>query len=72
MRLQQGQLWITRDACLRIVRWERLRIVYKRLATPDTGDGTLHDVSKKEFCRLIKNAELIQSIEPTGGADSGK
>jgi hypothetical protein len=24
-------------------------------------EGTLHDVTKKEFCRLIKGAELIES-----------
>jgi len=26
----------------------------------ETREGTIHDVSKKEFCRLLKGAELYQ------------
>ncbi|MBC7978967.1 MAG: hypothetical protein H7Y36_00210 [Armatimonadetes bacterium] len=60
IQLQQGQLWKKGDDFLRIVVWERLAIQYKLTASPDSAEGTLHDVSKKEFCRLIKGAELVQ------------
>ena len=60
MRLQQGQLWKTGPSYLRIVHWERLRITYKSLSSHDSKEGPLHDVSKKEFCRLIKHATLIE------------
>ncbi len=59
MRLQQGQLWNTGDTYLRIVRWERLLIEYKAMPSADSTEGTLHQVSKKEFCRLVKHATLI-------------
>ena len=26
--------------------------------------GTLHRVSKKEFCRLLKGAELLPNVKP--------
>jgi hypothetical protein len=58
MKLQQGQLWKKGGHYFRIVRWERLRVEYKAMASPDASEGTLHLVSKKEFCRLIKGATL--------------
>jgi hypothetical protein len=60
MKLQQGQLWKKGDEFYRIVQWARLAIEYKVMSDPESGEGTLHQVSKKEFCRLIKGAELIE------------
>lgn len=60
IKLAQNQLWKLEDRYFRIVRWERLSIRYKETETADATEGKLHDVSKKEFCRLIKGAELIQ------------
>ena len=62
MKLQQGQLWKTPDATLRLVKLERLAVEYK--AIPDAGpgvepgEGTHHRVTKKKFCRLIKGAPM--------------
>jgi hypothetical protein len=58
--LAQNQLWKQGDRYFRIVVWERLAIRYKETDSPDAAEGTLHDVTKKEFCRLIKGAELVE------------
>lgn len=58
--LAQNQLWKQGDSYLRIVIWERLAIRYKETESPDAAEGTIHDVSKKEFCKLIKGAELVE------------
>jgi hypothetical protein len=58
MRLQQGQVWNANGEYLRIVKLERLAVEYKSLIDPTTKDGTHHQATKKEFCRLIKNATL--------------
>ena len=58
--LAQNQLWKQGDRYLRIVIWERLAIRYKETETPDAAEGTIHDVTKKEFCKLIKGAELVE------------
>ena len=57
--LEQGQLWKKDDRYFRIVVWERLAIRYKETDSPEAEEGTVHDVTKKEFCRLIKDAELV-------------
>ncbi|WPJ96443.1 hypothetical protein SH580_01845 [Coraliomargarita algicola] len=68
MKLAQGQIWKTSpevhshagDAVyLRIVELERLSVTYKEMLAPNTKDGTHKETSKKIFCRLIKNAELL-------------
>lgn len=59
LKLQQDQVWKTADGYLRIVRLERLSVAYKSLHDLATRDGTHHEVTKKEFCRLIKSAELV-------------
>jgi hypothetical protein len=59
IQLKQNQLWKQGDRYIRIVIWERLAIQYKETDSPDAAEGTVHDVSKKEFCKLIKGAELI-------------
>lgn len=60
MKLEQGQIWKKDDEYLRIVSWARLSIEYKRMKNPATKEGTLHKVTKKEFCRLLKGAELMK------------
>ena len=59
MKLEQGQIWKQGEDYLRIVAWERLAIDYKISRDPSSKEGTRHQVSKKEFCRLIKGAELL-------------
>jgi hypothetical protein len=61
IQLAQNQLWKKGDRYFRIVIWERLAIRYKQTGSAEATEGTLHDVTKKEFCRLIKGAELIES-----------
>jgi hypothetical protein len=59
IQLAQNQLWKQGDRYFRIVIWERLAIRYKETDSPDAAEGTIHDVTKKEFCRLLKGAELV-------------
>jgi hypothetical protein len=61
IQLAQNQLWKKGDQYFRIVIWERLAIRYKLTDSAEATEGTLHDVTKKEFCRLIKGAQLIES-----------
>ncbi len=58
MHLEQGQIWKQGNEYFRIVTWERLAIEYKAMKDLDSKEGTLHQVTKKEFCRLIKGAVL--------------
>ena len=60
IQLAQNQLWKQGDRYFRIVVWERLAIRYKETDNPDSAEGTIHDVTKKEFCKLIKGAELVE------------
>lgn len=60
MKLRQGQLWKKGNEYIRIVNWARLDIEYKLMTDLESGVGTVHELSKKEFCRLIKGAELIE------------
>lgn len=59
MKLEQGQLWQKGDEYYRIVHWARMAIEYKLLKDPTAKEGTLHQVTKKEFCRLLKGAALV-------------
>lgn len=59
MKLQQGQIWKKGEDYFRIVEWARLSVKYKAMTDPVAGDGAMHTVTKKEFCRLIKGAELL-------------
>lgn len=60
MKLEQGQIWKKADGYYRIVTWARLSIEYKLMQNPATKEGTLHKVTKKEFCRLLKGAVLLK------------
>ena len=64
MKLQQGQIWKQGDVYYRIVKWARMSIDYKRITDVETGAGTQHHVTKKEFCKLIKGASLIEPTLP--------
>lgn len=59
MRLQQNQIYKQGEDYIRIVELERLSVKYKTMKDPIDGEGTTHDVTKKEFCRLIKEAKLL-------------
>ncbi len=63
MKLAQNQVWKQEAQYLRIVRLERLEVGYKVVTNLLTGEGTHHCASKKEFCRLIKGAQLLTHEE---------
>ena len=63
MRLQQGQIWKKGSDYYRIVQWARHAIEYKHMTDLETKEGTFHEVTKKEFCRLLKGAELLDSAQ---------
>lgn len=65
IQLAQNQLWKQGDRYFRIVIWERLAIQYKETKSSEAIEGTVHDVTKKEFCRLIKGAELVDEKPDT-------
>jgi hypothetical protein len=59
MKLCQGQVWKADRKYIRIVRLERLEVEYKSLANLGAKEGTRHVTSKKDFCRLLKQARLL-------------
>ncbi len=59
MKLQQGQVWQQGEAYFRIVHLERIEVEYKFMNSLTSRKGTHHHVSKKDFCRLLKNAALL-------------
>lgn len=62
MKLAQNQLWRKEDKFYRIVRLERLSVDYKELDPLDPDKGHHLSVSKKEFCRLVKGAVLVDRM----------
>lgn len=71
MKLQQGQVWKVGDEYLRIVELHRLEVKYKSMRDLLTREGEHHHVTKKQFCRLIKNAELMdEAVVKLPGAPS--
>ncbi|HEY1173564.1 MAG TPA: hypothetical protein VGH19_19525 [Verrucomicrobiae bacterium] len=59
LKLKQSQVWKLGNSYLRIVKLERLSVEYKDMPSPKTHLGTHHKLTKKEFCRLIKDAVLL-------------
>jgi hypothetical protein len=59
MKLEQGQLWKKGYEYFRIVECERLAVKYKALENPFAKEGEMHQVTKKEFCKLLKDAKLL-------------
>jgi hypothetical protein len=64
MKLCQGQVWKQGNQYIRIVRLERLEVEYKSMASLTSREGTKHMTSKKDFCRLLKQAYLLRSAKP--------
>jgi hypothetical protein len=62
VKLQQGQIWKADGEFIRVVHLERLKVGYKKLKNRESGEGTHHEATKKEFCRLLKGAELVEPI----------
>lgn len=60
MKLAQEQVWKKDDQYLRIVTWARMSIEYQQMPGLETKEGPMLTVTKKEFCRLIKGAELVR------------
>lgn len=63
MKLQQGQIWKLNDDYIRVVHLERLMVGYKIMKDLQTKQGEHHEVTKKEFCRLVKKASLLPDEE---------
>jgi hypothetical protein len=63
MKLKQGQIWKQGEEYLRIVSLQRMAVEYKSMLDPRSKDGTHHHATKKEFCRLLKNAVLLAPVE---------
>ena len=59
MKLQQGQVWKQDKEYIRIVRLERLEVEYKSMTSLHTKEGRKLVTSKKDFCRLLKQARLL-------------
>lgn len=64
LKLEQGQIWKQGETFYRIVVRERLSVEYKAMSDPESGEGARHTVTKKEFCRLIKGAQLVSPAAP--------
>ncbi|MBC8095095.1 MAG: hypothetical protein H7Y43_04715 [Akkermansiaceae bacterium] len=63
MKLKQAQVWKKGEIYFRIVRLERLSVDYKEMLSPNSNKGTHNHVTKKEFCRLIKDAAMLTEQE---------
>ncbi len=63
VKLAQNQVWQQGSGYLRIVHLERLEVQFKSMKNLLAGDGQHHHVSKKEFCRLIKGAQLLTNMQ---------
>ncbi len=59
LKLQQDQVWKLDSGFARIIRLERLSVRYKSFKDLSSRDGTHHEISKKEFTRLIKSGTLL-------------
>ncbi len=60
MKLKQGQIWKTETTYIRIVELERISVDLKMMEDAFAKDGTHKQMTKKEFCRLIKDATLVE------------
>ena len=61
MKLQQNQIWHKGNEYYRIVQLDRLEVQYKTMTDPLSGRGPHEQVTKKEFCRLLKGAVLVET-----------
>jgi hypothetical protein len=65
-------MWKQGREYIRIVRLERLEVEYKSLASPASKEGTRHVTSKKDFCRLLKQAHLLAPAKPANSLPLGE
>ena len=63
LKLKQDQVWKIDEGYMRILHLERLSVTYKSLKDLTSRDGTHHEVSKKEFTRLIKSGSVLSCEE---------
>ena len=66
MKLEQNQIWHKGDEYYRIVQLGRLEVQYKTMTDPLSGRGPHEQVTKKEFCRLLKGALLVEARALSG------
>jgi hypothetical protein len=66
MKLQQNQIWHKGSEYYRIVQLGRLEVQYKTMTDPLSGRGPHEQVTKKEFCRLLKGAVLVEAEALSG------
>ena len=59
MKLCQGQVWKKDGQYIRLVRLERLEVEYKSTTSLAGKESTRQVTSKKDFCRLLKGANLL-------------
>ena len=59
MKLQQNQVWKKGAEFIRITRLERFGVAYKTMLDLETKEGVHHVLAKKEFCRLLHGAKLM-------------
>ncbi|SKB06644.1 hypothetical protein SAMN02745166_04502 [Prosthecobacter debontii] len=71
IKLQQDQIWKQGELYFKITHWDRLYIVYKTMSDLKGRDGKETQLSKKEFCRLIKGAELLTPEQVRLGSGKG-
>ena len=69
MKLCQGQIWKKEKEFIRIVRLERLEVEYKSMTSLGNKEGTRHVTSKKDFCRLLKGAQLLARAKTVAGVE---
>ena len=63
MRLEQGQVWVQGSMYYRIVQLERKAVEYKEMVNEISVHGTHRYATKKDFCRLIKGATLMDQAK---------
>jgi hypothetical protein len=66
MKLEQNQIWNKGSEYYRIVQLGRLEVQYKTMTDPLSGRGPHEQVTKKEFCRLLKGAVLVKGAALSG------
>jgi hypothetical protein len=66
LKLEQNQTWKTGNVYVRIVELRRLEVKFKEVLDLSSRDGSHHTVSKKEFCRLLKGATLVDPEDAKG------
>ncbi len=54
-------MWKKGNDYVRIVHWERLAIEYKLMEGTPNRRGKVYRVTKKEFCRMLQGAELLEN-----------